>query len=116
MKDFDKRVSSSIFWRVVTPKAVKWYVKLRSLGWGGVNDPYGRDGLHKNGYRLIHWAAANTIYPYVIKVLFEAGADVNVRDNDGRTPLDWAIEFNKNPEVILILEEEVDRVLNATGA
>ncbi len=39
----------------------------------------------------------------VIKLLLDAGADVNARDKDGLTPLMWAALLNQNPEVIRIL-------------
>ena len=33
----------------------------------------------------------------------KAGADVNVRNEDGETPLHWAARWNRNPEVIALM-------------
>jgi ankyrin repeat protein len=38
----------------------------------------------------------------VIELLIVAGADVNTKDEDGRTPLDKAIERNRNELAALI--------------
>ena len=38
-----------------------------------------------------------------IKGLLTKGADVNAREEDGRTPLHWAAWTNQNPEVIEVL-------------
>ncbi|MBR1604047.1 MAG: ankyrin repeat domain-containing protein, partial [Synergistaceae bacterium] len=38
--------------------------------------------------------------PEVIKLLIDAGADVNARNEDGKTALMAAARYNQNPEVI----------------
>ncbi len=49
------------------------------------------------------FAAENNQNPEVIKVLLEAGADVNARTAADKTPLMFAAENNQNPEVIKVL-------------
>jgi ankyrin repeat protein len=39
----------------------------------------------------------------VIATLLKAGADIEARDNYGRTALMWAARHNENPEVIMTL-------------
>ena len=49
------------------------------------------------------WAAWENQNPEVIKVLLEAGANVDARDKWGLTPLMQAARKNQNPEVIKVL-------------
>ena len=42
-------------------------------------------------------------YPEIVRMLLDAGADVNVRDN-GRTPLMIASEYNR-PEIVELLRQ-----------
>ena len=49
------------------------------------------------------FAAEGNQNPEVIRVLLDAGADVNARVEDGMTPLMFAAEGNQNPEVIMTL-------------
>ncbi len=49
------------------------------------------------------WQPAFTSNPEVISRLLGAGADIEVRDDLGRTPLMDAAAFNTNPEVIATL-------------
>jgi ankyrin repeat protein len=37
------------------------------------------------------------------KLLIEAGADVNAKNEGGATPLHWAAAYNKNPEILTLL-------------
>jgi len=48
-------------------------------------------------------AAADGSDPNMLTALIKAGADVNARDNEGRTPLMRAANRNPNPEVITAL-------------
>ena len=41
-------------------------------------------------------------FKVIIKVLLEAGAEVNTKDKKGNTPLMWAADCDENPEVIKI--------------
>ena len=43
--------------------------------------------------------------PEVLKVLIEAGADVNAKDTDGLTPLMLAAQHNPNPKALTALLE-----------
>ena len=43
--------------------------------------------------------------PEVLKVLLEAGADVNAKNEDGLTPLMLAARYNSNPEILRALME-----------
>ena len=43
--------------------------------------------------------------PNVITAFIEAGADVNARDEYGKTPLHWAAESNTNADIINLLIE-----------
>jgi len=50
----------------------------------------------------LHWAAFNDS-PAVLEVLIKAGADVNARDETGKTPLHRAAQFNRSPAVLGVL-------------
>ena len=49
--------------------------------------------------------------PEVVRVLLAAGADKDLRNNDGKTALDWAIERNKDACAALLrpISKEVKR-------
>ncbi len=47
-----------------------------------------------NGQTGLHWAAWLGHEAIVKMVVDEFGADVTIKDNEGRTALDWAIEEN----------------------
>jgi ankyrin repeat protein len=56
------------------------------------------------GYSPLHWAAYyNAPLPYIVK-LIESGAELLAKDNDGRTPADYARDGNH-----LILAEYLDQ-------
>ena len=72
--------------------------------------------VHAVGYRpqnprrmtpihSIHAAAARADDPVTISLLVRAGADVNVRTNNGHTPLHEAAATNNNPAIIETLVE-----------
>jgi len=54
---------------------------------------------HKFGWTPMHQAARVPGMEEVVKALFENGADINPKDNEGKTPLDWAVEFKNNDMV-----------------
>ena len=56
------------------------------------------------GVTPLHRAAKNTENPDVIKALLDAGADIEAQENGKRTPLLYAVLFNR-PTVIKILIE-----------
>jgi len=60
----------------------------------------GKDRTH--GTALI-WAAKVNNNPKIIKLLLDAGANIEATDEDGSTPLMYAATFNKNPEIIAAL-------------
>jgi len=51
----------------------------------------------EDGITLFHRAALGEVD--FVKVLVEKGMDVNAKDKDGKTPLDWATE-NGNVDVV----------------
>jgi len=59
----------------------------------------------RNGeWTVLHWAAHHNNVE-LAELLIQAGADVNFKDRDNRTPLDWAIHtigfYNKEMEELL---------------
>ena len=61
----------------------------------------------KNGDNLLMLAAAFNNNPNTVRALIRSGADVNVTNNQGWTPLMSALanEANSNPQIIKILVE-----------
>lgn len=55
-----------------------------------------------DGRTPLHHAARDNSNPEVLRVLTDAGADINAEDVDGHTPLDLA-KSNKNPEISKLL-------------
>lgn len=43
----------------------------------------------------------------MVKVLFENGSRLDVKDSGGRTPLGWA-EKNKNPKMVSFIQQELN--------
>ncbi len=58
---------------------------------------------HKRGSTPVLYAARTNENSEVIRVLLDAGADVNARTEGGQTPLMYAARGTWNPEVILVL-------------
>ena len=57
----------------------------------------------KSGQTVLIEAIRSNREPEVIKALVNAGAELNVRCNDGATALMWAARYAKNPEVVKVL-------------
>jgi ankyrin repeat protein len=47
----------------------------------------------RSGLAPLHHAAQSGRGRDIVDLLLEAGADINIRDNDGRTPLDYASDL-----------------------
>jgi ankyrin repeat protein len=52
---------------------------------------------------LMRAVARDSANPEIVKVLLDAGADVNAKDRNGETALDWALKYG-NPEIDKMLE------------
>ena len=82
------------FWQAVDPPTVRGCI---SHGFG-VNDRF----PFKNATPL-HFAAAFSDDPEVVRVLVEAGASLEAVMSNGRTPLHFAARWNENLEVLRTL-------------
>ncbi len=80
------------FWINITPEQVQ----------ACLNNGADLNAEGEHGYPL-HLAASSNENPNVIKVLLDAGVDVNTRSRSRNTPLHWAVAGNKNPNVIKVL-------------
>ncbi len=80
------------FWINITPEQVQ----------ACLNNGADLNAEGKHGYPL-HLAASSNENPNVIKVLLDAGVDVNTRSRDGSTSLHWAVAGNKNPKITNVL-------------
>ena len=58
------------------------------------------------GRAVLHSVADH--YPEVTKILLEKGADPNIKDDEGKTPLHYAIEFNCPESMEVLLEKGAD--------
>jgi len=56
------------------------------------------------GYNLVHVAIKNEERPEVIRVLFENGANLDLQDDDGRTPLHHAIDADNAKAAKVLIE------------
>ena len=56
-----------------------------------------------NGWTALHYAAARG-YLAIATRLLEGGADLTLRDKDGKTALDWARQYRKS-EVVALLSQ-----------
>jgi ankyrin repeat protein len=55
----------------------------------------------RNGSTPLHQAVRNG-HKEIVELLIANGADVNSKDEDGQTPLDWAIQFKESETIALI--------------
>ena len=63
-----------------------------------------RQGIYY-GRTALMWAARNAYgLTEIVELLINAGADVNVQDNDGMTALMWATEYRSDKIVELLKE------------
>ncbi|CAL4060330.1 unnamed protein product [Meganyctiphanes norvegica] len=65
------------------------------------SDPNWQNPDVKWGYTALHWAAANN-HPAIVTELLGAGADKNIKNNDGSTPL-WIASSRGSTDVITLL-------------
>lgn len=54
------------------------------------------------------WEEPDTVKPDMLKLLLENGADANLRDSDGFTPLMWAARRNDAASAALLIEKGAD--------
>ncbi|MCY4644854.1 MAG: ankyrin repeat domain-containing protein [Bacteriovoracales bacterium] len=65
-----------------------------------------QDGQKKTA---LHWATADAhLSSDIAKALLAAGADPNMRDNHGWTPVNWALNYNRDDLVLLLGEFGAD--------
>ena len=57
----------------------------------------------EDGRTPLHWAAAHSTTPAVVKALLDAGAELSARDKDRATPLDLAARYSRTPAVVKTL-------------
>ena len=85
---------------------------LREKG-ASVNQSGGRGVV---GASPLHEAVGYADFPETARWLIEQGADVNARDNIGRTPLQWAAEYGRAESVRLLMGAGADPTMqDSTG-
>ena len=84
----------------VNVKSARWgYTPLHRAAWGPVTM---RKYLGAGEAGTVSEADLNENYLKIVRMLLEKGAKVDVLDNDGKTPLDQAIE-NGEKEIVALL-------------
>jgi len=74
------------------------------------------NALYEGGQTIMHFAARYGVSPQIIRILKDAGAQINVRDNKGITPLSIAIDNEKYKTVEALLLNGADaNVENLSG-
>ena len=68
-----------------------------------------------SGIRLFSFVEACYIQVERVKLLLKQGADIEVCDNDGWTPLHWAVTHSGAPEVATLLLDRVAGIESRLG-
>ena len=64
----------------------------------------------EDGSTALHWCA-NKNRPEILRMLIDAGADLNMQDNRGRTPLQYCVDWN-HPEIArMLLDAGADKTI-----
>ena len=73
-----------------------------------------RDDLNRTP---LHWAAKHSMFPEVVQVLIQAGAELEAKTNNDCTPLHWAANGCKSVQVVqALLEAGADpKAISGTG-
>ena len=66
-----------------------------------------------NGETALHWATAHGPDIEVLRILLKYNASVTAQDNDGDTPLHWAVVYNNAQAVGCLAEHQQTRSVNA---
>jgi len=75
------------------------------------------DATNSNGYTSLHLAAGVSASPEMVRYLLdEGGANLNIRNTKGLTPLDYAKTRNEVPESSKELKEEIIKELERKTA
>lgn len=82
----------SNWWKTATAKSVKQAIKQQA-----------RIDENVRGWTALKNACRYTSDLKIIKILVEAGADVNAKDNDNRTILMTASRYTSNPDIVAYL-------------
>ena len=82
------------------------YTKAQELVLGNATDVNTKDG--KNGRAAIHYAALNDDKEMIEMLKDKGNADINAKDNQGKTALDLALEGSKFKAAKALLENNAD--------